>query len=816
MELNGHKVILIRDMESLDKSLMSVEDFLLVGSSDGGKTFKSSIFDTVNIQMLELQVVEVDKIRDRDGNLIEDPSKLPANVIRYGQYVYKVEATDITVANLDRVIGYGLQLEEECYGRDEDGKFFQLDNCYAENGNPNPDLKNGYKTKKMGWNWYENGITIGVTDVLTKNLEHNYISTKQVDAIGPDGETTTVNRNVLSSDIIFDRRSYISDGLFKTVERGWGSLFRFVNYKENTLTQTMYGQPAYSKFMLGNMNILELDQSYNEKKFDLLDRFPSGWVDFSDIGENYFGGITKGLTGDGHPGYWFWDEYLGWYWFTPTTFPNVYVESPIVLAGNYSTINYGGTVEQDGRVLISEGKTTTVSCDNNHQGINELNSILAPLVTAWMVSRGIDNIHNFQPGENFKASLLVGRTNYFIMTKVYGDLQNWLKNFPNSTAYKMVADIQSRYGPNNFLAASNYIDDLTQVLIPYLVGLEIESNKCIEQVSSSPVYKKNSDGTTFYVPKDSKGNLILSEIIKEEGDYEPAGWSTFRTNGVDSRTKHIYIHNKGCWSDLNKSVLVEGECSDENFPSPNLPNYDPPARCPFEMDPENLTKFYNRKYEPGEQEYSAGDNNVLFTVPNGVYSITVEALGGGGSGGVVTYQYPNSFSSIAGSGGGNTSFRNITSGLTLTAQGGDGGNLSRNRGKIISTSESFIVEKLISQDGEYGASVNSSNYSSAGVGKGGNSQLSTGTSYTHQSYVCSPNATLGAGSGAGFVDNHPGNTYGGDAGAYLKYIISVNPGDEIMISVGLGGSSGSSTYTRGGDVKSCSGGGGNGFLKLTW
>lgn len=992
MEVKGHKVILIRDMNSLEKSLMSVEDFVLVASSDGGKTFKSSIFDMCDVYMLQIQVIEVDKIRDRDGNLIEDPDKLPTNLVKYGQYVYKIESTDITAANLDRIISYGLKLEEVCYGRNENGSFYGLESCYLDNGVPNPELKDGYKTKKIAWDWFESGTTKGITSTFTKNLRHAYVTTKQVEVTDESGQTNTVNKDVVDYDVIYERMSHLKDGLFKTVNRGWGALFRFVNYRPNTLTQMMYGQAAYSNLRLGNMTILEYDQDYNEKKFNLLDPSPSGWVDFSDIGENYFGGITKGLPSNGHPGYWFWDEYLGWHWFTAHTFPHVFIDGPTVLAGNYSTIDYGGTVESDGRVLISEGSVDSVKCENNSQGLDDLQVAIAAFDKSW-------NDGLADPGINMIGkAILFGTNPSSVPFATYHSLAGWMDNYPNSPAFAKVAEAQAVWPKSNF-DRIEYIYHVGNTLLPYIKTLEVEKNKCIDGLNktnlwnefrkdfdkyvksttelnsiftssygldmtegpkkeayiddfsafvekwfgfrylqdpnsgfrssdtgwalinstevnltdvynavkhiqtsdpsywakfqpespycqsggvhcfpangstseqkrryiatyfvgfihtkivfggpnnrkmagdareqfithifnkyqtgsgyTAPVYKKNADGTTFFVPKDSKGNFILTEINQEQGDYEPAGWATFNTNGTDSRTPHIYVHKKGCWSDLNLGVLVEGQCSSINDPAPSNPEYSDPARCPFVMKKANITKFYDRKYEPGSAVYNVGDDS-SFTVPYGVYSIIVEAMGGGGSGARVSYQYGNWYNTIEGSNGGNTVFKNSTSGFILTAQGGNGGNVKGTRGAVIVSSDTYVTEATISEAGGLGQAVNSNTYQNSGAGRGGNSYLANGTTYDHtgmadvSGYKCSGSATKGAGSAPGYIDNQDNNVYGGDAGAYAKYVIKVNPGDLLEISVGKGGAGGSNVYTRGGDIQSCAGIGGNGFLNLTW
>lgn len=724
MELNGHRVILIRDMQSLDKAIMSVDDYLMIASADHGKMFKSNIYNAIKVYMLELQPVDPGKIRDNDGNLIENPDELPTKVINYGQYSYRVEATDITAANLDKITGYGLKISEECYGRGEDTKLYPLDSCYSEDGSPNPDLKDGYKTKTLDWDWFESGKTDGTQSTISKNMEYSFITQEEIEITDENGQTITETKNIYNTESIFERRMTIIDGLFKTINRGWGSLFRFVNYKNNTLTQTMYGQPAYANFSLGEMEILQ-----HEKQFDINDKNPSAWVNFSDIGENYFGGITRGLPGDGHPGYWFWDEYLGWYWFTAKTFPYIFIQSPLLSSGSLAEIDYGGTIDGNGNVVIEESRYDFIetTCTSG-QDLDELERILSKVPSlgsnyntiTWIAMVNIFSelsVFNARfplnpytsaitsPSRSnnlltialqvihFAIYLATLRTLYTQVQQaraketecmegqkkqgpwydfrrewevkfprpcngVYTGIYNYLVEeivgefilFPNNAVrYNLLRSLtdqelgnllyisnQQLGNLNTALAYDNSLNTITNS-INYVKGhsREIVVNNLLERITIlnetscqgyngfnineammdifdkyapvtqqgyiPAVYRKNSDGTLFEVPKNSKGEYITQEIINldqvDSGQYRPCGWAKF---GIDSsgnqRTKHVYIPEKECWSDLSYGVLVKGECTSDSIPLPSLINeYESPGKCPFGLTKEEKEQYFDRK-----------------------------------------------------------------------------------------------------------------------------------------------------------------------------------------------------------------------------
>jgi|GEM_PF-2156316 hypothetical protein len=199
----------------------------------------------------------------------------------------------------------------------------------------------------------------------------------------------------------------------------------------------------------------------------------------------------------------------------------------------------------------------------------------------------------------------------------------------------------------------------------------------------------------------------------------------------------------------------------------------------------------------GSQTYST-PGTYTFTVPAfSSLSVTVSGAGGGGGGSEATYPN-NPGSATDGSGGGNSSFYN------LTAYGGSGGQ----RATIANDFENPPYSYGTGANGGNG-SASGGSYNAAGSGAAGGAG---GPSWQCQYYGYAPYCT-----NQDYYYYYPNGGWGG-SGGYSSITWSQGsgptPGSNVTVYVGGGGAGGASSYgTYNGGGSSA---GGDGSVSITW
>lgn len=192
------------------------------------------------------------------------------------------------------------------------------------------------------------------------------------------------------------------------------------------------------------------------------------------------------------------------------------------------------------------------------------------------------------------------------------------------------------------------------------------------------------------------------------------------------------------------------------------------------------------------------NSNGTYVVPVGVSLISVTACGGGGGGGsgsASAYQAGLQYFGNEGGSGTDTTF-----GSLLTAKGG-----RYAQGGIPTGSISSGPTAITGQGGF-------ASYGAGGAGGAGNNGANASAGS-----AAAANTGAGGGGGGGVTDNVTGSlAYGGHGGIgapVITQIFSVTPGQQISVTIGTGGSGGSSV-TNIGFNSGAGGAGGSGVVKV--
>ena len=310
---NKHDTIRVRNLEDFEEYPIATGDYLVVATSDPlqkKQTLKASIADVVSVYLAEVE-------KESEGNgpptrEVELPPDENGDIP-----TYELDNRDVTVANLEHIAGFGLKVEEFCYAKTDAGVYFSVDCKIPSTDNPNVLVHNPqveFVTKKLAVDPEEasraltiqtSGLTDAYVDFISKYSFNE--DTNELDKV----ELPKYGLN-------------IEAGLVKSVDYYIGMWLQYAQILDVGSTSSWWNikpSDAYPDFQYG---------------IHMVDSTLSGdtighWIfKFSEQFDEwqYIGGATYGNIDTTVVGFWFWTETFGWYWFSPKTWPWVYIWKP--------------------------------------------------------------------------------------------------------------------------------------------------------------------------------------------------------------------------------------------------------------------------------------------------------------------------------------------------------------------------------------------------------------------------------------------------------------------------------------------------------
>lgn len=305
---NKHDTIRARNLEDFEEHPIATGDYLVVATSDPlqkKQTLKASIADVVSVYL-----AEVEKESEGSGPPTREVELPPDE--NGDSPKYELDNRDITVANLEHIAGFGIKVEELCYGKTDAGVYFSVDCKIPSSQNPNVLVHNPqveFVTKKLAVDPVEasssltiktSGLTDNYVDFVTKYLFNE--DTNELDKI----ELPKYGLN-------------IEAGLVKSIDYYIGTWLQYAQPSLSAGTSTWWdikASESYPNFYFGTHLVS-----------NQLSTGPIGnWIFKAGINEwQYIGRATTSLNDPDTVGFWFWSDVFGWYWFSPNTWPWIYV-----------------------------------------------------------------------------------------------------------------------------------------------------------------------------------------------------------------------------------------------------------------------------------------------------------------------------------------------------------------------------------------------------------------------------------------------------------------------------------------------------------